>query len=272
MVRIKTLYLICLSFIFSLSIWGDAGNIHVYFLSRPGVKGTLHNLSPVPRFTYSAIAQVNLKEEEFKCEPFGEGCFHPQLGYIEEQGKVMKARERKLKDVEVKTINAEEVNLIDCDKEYYFDMYCGQANKKNAQKSVPSHFELWVDVSSSMRQVDFSSDQSYCERRRIVAKLKDSCKGKVDIYSFNTSRKSLGQLENACLNHGTNDGGRIVKWLKQTDAKNVVIITDVDEYIGEFREYLDLVGAKITGIGVEPFFAENLYSSIDKFSSFCPSK
>lgn len=265
-------YIILLGLMFSFPIFGDAENIQVYFLSRPSAKASLFNLEQAPHFSFSPLAQANLKEEDFKCEPFGEGCFHPQLGYIEDQEKVMKAKGRQLEDVELKTINAEEVNLIDCDQGYYFDMYCGQANKGSATKSKPSHFELWVDVSSSMRQVDFSTDQAYCERRRIIAKLKDSCKGKVDVYSFNTSRKSLGALENACLNHGTNDGGQIVKWLKQTDAKNVVIITDVDEYHGEFREYLDANGAKITGIGVEPFLAENLYSSLEKFTSLCSSK
>lgn len=264
-----------LCFLFSLlscSVWADAGQITVYFLSRPDVKGAILDLDidSKPRFTFSKLAQANLKEEDYKCEPFGDGCFHPQLGYIEDQEKVMKAIERKQAEVEVNTINADEVNLINCEKEYYFDMYCGQAQKEKGKKQAPSDFELWVDTSSSMRQVDFSEDQAYCERRRLVAKLKESCKGKVDVATFDTSKKSLGMLENTCINRGTNDGARLVKWLKQTDARKVVIITDVDEYQGEFREYLDLVGATIIGIGVEPFYATDLFSKLSKFEAFCP--
>ena len=265
------LLLVLLSIV-STTVLADAGQITVYFLSRPDAKGALLELVPGPQFSFSKLAQVNLKEEEFKCEPFGDGCFHPQYGYIEDQEKVMKAIERKQAEVELNTINADEVNLINCEKEYYFDMYCGQAKKEKAAREKPSEFELWIDTSSSMRQVDFSEDQSYCERRRIVAKLQDSCKGKVDVATFDTSKKSLSGLENACTNRGTNDGGRLVKWLKLTDAKSVVIVTDVDEYTGEFREYLDLVGATIIGIGVKPFYATDLYSSLSDFEKFCPGK
>lgn len=254
------------------SAWADAGQITVYFLSRPDVQGALLDLSPAPPFSFSKLAQVNLKEEDVKCEPFGEGCFHPQLGYIEDQEKIMKAQERKQKEIEVKTINAQEVNLINCEKEYYFDMYCGRAQKEKKNKLKPSDFELWVDTSSSMRQVDFSEEQSYCERRRLVAKLQDSCKGKIDVFTFDTSKKSIGSLEGSCVNRGTNDGARLVKWLKDTEAKSVVVVTDVDEYHGEFREYLDLVGATIIGIGVKPYFATNLYDDLSKFESFCPNK
>ena len=51
-----------------------------------------------------------------------------------------------------------------------------------------------------------------------------------------------------------------------------MIVTDVDEYTGEFREYLDLVGATIIGIGVKPFYATDLYSSLSDFEKFCPGK
>ncbi len=247
----------------------EARQVRVYFLSRPDLKKTsLYPMEGGPRFSFSLMAQTDTFKEA-ECEPFGEGCFHPQLGYIEDQKKVMEAIERKEKEVDVKTINAEEVNLITCDKDFYFDMYCGKAAKINKEQSRPSPFELWVDVSSSMRQVDFSQDQSYCERSRLVAKLKDSCADNVDIYTFNTSRKSLGMLENTCLNYGTNDGRRLAQWLKDTDAKQVVIITDVDEYQGEFREYLDLVNADIHGIGVQPIFAEDLFGYFDNLKKFC---
>lgn len=250
--------------------FAEARQIRVYFLSRPDIKkSSLYRFNNKPQFSFSELAQAE-NPEDVDCEPFGDGCFHPQLGYIEDQKKVMKAIEKKQAEIEVKTINAEEVNLINCDKDYYFDMYCGRAAKENKAESKPSAFELWVDVSSSLRQVDFSEDAAYCERRRLVAKLQDSCKGKLDVYTFNTSKKSLGSLESTCLNHGTNDGERIVQWLKDTDAKQVVIITDVDEYTGVFREYLDLTNAEVIGMGVKPIFAEDLFSYFDDLKGFCP--
>lgn len=267
MVRLVLIF----TFLLSTKCFAEARQIRVYFLSRPDIKKTsLYPLEKTPQFSYSSLAQTeNLKEREVECEPFGEGCFHPQLGYIEDQEKTMKAIKRKEYELKLKTINAEEVNLVTCDKDFYFDMYCGKAVKKGKTKPTPSNFELWVDVSSSLRQVDFSQDDSYCERRRLVAKLQDGCAGKLDVFTFNTSKKSLGTLENTCLNYGTNDGGRIVQWLKDTDAEQVVIITDVDEYTGEFREYLDLVNAEVIGMGVKPIFAENLYSYFDELKGFC---
>jgi hypothetical protein len=265
LVRLIFLFTLFLSF----DCFADARQIRVYFLSRPDLKKTsLYPIEKGPQFSFSQMAQAD-SFKDVECEPFGEGCFHPQLGYIEDQKKVMDAIERKQQEVDVNTINAEEVNLITCDKEFYFDMYCGKAGKITKDQAQPSPFELWVDVSSSMRQVDFSQDDAYCERRRLVAKLKDSCSENIDVYTFNTSRKSLGMLENTCLNYGTNDGRRLVQWLKDTEAKQVVIITDVDEYTGEFREYLDLSNADIHGIGVKPIFAEDLYGFFDNLKKFC---
>ena len=100
--------------------FAEAKNIHVIFLSRPGV-----SLKPFlePIVNLGLVAN-NYKE---KCVEMGEGCFHPQHGLVVDPEKLKKLGIQK--DVEVKTINAEEINLVDCDKGYYFDMYCGKAKK-----------------------------------------------------------------------------------------------------------------------------------------------
>ncbi len=245
-----------------LSAKAEVEKVDVYFLSRPT---TVLNL---PLFTplFKGLYTENLTDTE--CVPMGDGCFHPQYGYIEDKEKAKgKKIEAKPKEVQLKTINAEEVDLVDCDDEYYFDLYCGKAGRRKA--TVPADVELWVDTSASMKLVDYSSEDAYCDRRRLVANLRKNCKKGIEVSVFNTAKKRLSTLDNLCINHGTNDGDRVVQWLKQTDTKHVIIITDMEEYIGVFREYLDSIGANIHGIGVDPLLSTELTDLEKEFVGFC---
>jgi len=250
--------------IFSFNAQAVAERVDVYFLSRPLSAINL----PHNKVQWHGLYAQNDPRE--KCIPMGDGCFHPQLGYIENYEKEdSKKIEPLKKEVELKTINAEEVNLIDCDQGYYFDMYCGKANAQNAVNKAPSEFELWIDTSTSMRLVDYSSEDSYCDRRRFIASLKNNCKKELQVSVFNTAKKRLSTLDNLCINYGANNGEKVVSWLKSTQAKQVVIITDVEEYVGAFREYLDAIGATIHGIGVDPLLASELISLEKDFLKYC---
>lgn len=257
----------------SFSIKAEPKNIKVIFLTRADMAAYLEEA--IFRSLYPIFSKPFAQNEEsksFDCVPYGEGCFHPQLGYIEDEEKAKKMKKKVSKknlEPEIKTINAEEVNLIDCDKGYYFDMYCGKAKKESKKAVSTTQNQLWIDISSSMKGVDFSRDEGFCERRRIVAKLEENCGEKLDIFTFNTSRQRVGGLENTCLNYGTNNGDKLVHWLQETEATSVVIVTDVDEYYGAFREYLDKVGATIEGIGVKPLKATDLYGFYDDLKSVC---
>lgn len=256
----KLLPLLTLS-ILSFSLLAEVEKVDIYFLSRPTAALNLPLLNPKLKGLYVE----NLLDAD--CVPMGDGCFHPQYGLIEDKEK--KKVKEDPKGGELKTINAEEVNLVNCDDEFYFDLYCGKADKKQKKDTRPSDFELWVDTSASMRQVDFSTEDAYCDRRRLVALLKKDCKKDFDISVFNTTKKRLSTLDNLCINHGTNNGDRVVSWLKQTDTKHVVIITDMEEYVGAFREYLDSIGANIHGIGVDPLLSSELKDLEDEFLEFC---
>ncbi len=256
---ITFLLILCQSFAWS------ADNVKVIFLSRP--KSAFYQL-PLPfQWVSRSIAQAGVE-----CEPFGDGCFHPQLGFIEDPEKVQKANVKKNLDegsLELKTINSEEVNLVNCDKDYHFDLFCGKAKAKKAKENVGSPYQVWIDISSSMRVVDYSNDPSFCERRRFVGQIRKECGDKLDIYTFNTGRQTMGGLETLCINRGTNDGSRMVQWLKNTEAKSVLIITDVDEYVGEFQEYLETTGAEVVGIGVKPVYADELFTMTGELKKIC---
>lgn len=193
----------------------------------------------------------------------GDGCFHPQLGLIPREG----AKEEKPiapKEIELKTFNSHAVNMIDCKDDYYFDVFCGKA--KGVAKL--SDLEVWVDTSGSMKNVDYSSNPEFCERRRWVSTLESQCPGAFSYYLFDTSKKLMGTKENLCVSRGLNDGKRLVRWLKNSSAKEVWILTDVDEYNNEFREYIDTIGATIHGIGTSPLKAAQMSVS----HNICPKR
>lgn len=264
--------LVLLFFFFLSSARGEPRNIKVIFLSR--ADATSYIFEQIEKTLYpfwgNSLAQVDSKEEDYECIPYGEGCFHPQKGYIEDDSEVKKKSTKPIEgQPETKTFNDEATQLVDCDKDYYFDMFCGKAKNKEKNKVSTEEYQLWIDISSSMKQVDFSKDEEFCERRRIAARLEDSCGSKVDIFTFNTSRQRANGLESTCLNYGTNNSEKLADWLKKSEVKSVVIITDVDEYTGPFREYLDQVGAEIEGIGVKPIYATDLGNFFDPLKSLC---
>lgn len=98
--------------------------------------------------------------------PMGEGCFHPQLGYLEKKKStssvpaIMKEEELKLK----KIFNATEINMINCDKNY-FDIYCGQERNKVTSAEI----EIWFDIFSKgsrlqARMIAFAIDGVLCPK------------------------------------------------------------------------------------------------------------
>ena len=271
MVIRKRLSFILISFLcgYSASLVAAPKSIKVIFLARPDsqvfIKSYINSLF-TPLFS-EEYAQMDISNRA-ECIPYGEGCFHPQYGYIESEEKAYK-RPITDKDVELRTINATNTNLIECDENHYFDMFCGKEQKKEKKKASSSKAQLWIDISSSMKTVDYSKDEGFCERRRLVSKLESHCKDKLDIFTFNTTRQRVGSLENSCLYFGTNNGDKLAKWLEQSEATEVVIVTDVDEYKGPFREYLDGAGAEIVGIGVQPFYAVNLNEYFEKLKIVC---
>ena len=248
----------------SMPLNAEVERVDVYFLSRPTSVFNIPKDQPLLKGLYTE----NSFDEN--CVPMGDGCFHPQYGYVEKEGTTKEDnKDKDAKEIKLKTINSEEVDLVNCDDEFYFDLYCGKEKKIKENKKEVNDFEIWIDTSSSMRLVDYSSDDAYCDRRRLVASLKSHCKKNIEMSVFNTAKKRLSTLDNLCINHGTNDGDRMVSWLKQTQTKHVVIITDMEEYIGAFREYLDSIGANIHGIGIDPLLASELINKEKDFLQYC---
>ncbi len=236
-------------FLFPSILFAAPEKIEVWFLSFESTSH--HNI----QISNKLLAQND-------CIPMGEGCFNPQTGYVGKKDFVDNSQDL---PKELKTFNAQETELVNCDKDYFFDIYCGKAK---AQKK-PSSFEIWVDTSSSMKNVDYSRDPNYCYRRTFIEKLTRQCSKRPLVSLFNTSKKIMGTTKDLCMNYGNNNLQKLKQWVKASSAKNLVIITDIDEMNLDFKNFMDQVGASAYGEGQKPFYASELMKKISSVLSYC---
>lgn len=202
-----------------------------------------------------------LAANEVKCQPMGDFCFHPQLGIVEDTKK-KKAKEYKS---DYRYLNSHDKDLLKCDKGNHFDLYCGKAEAVKKNPGV----ELWIDTSSSMNRVDPSPKGEFCERRYLASFMRDKCQDKLGISTFDTGLKLVYDSRTLCISSGTNDGKRLVSWIENSTAKTLVIVTDADEYHGDFREYLDRFSATIYGMGVKHFTNADFKKNYSKIENYC---
>jgi len=207
------------------------------------------------------------------CIPMGDGCFNPQQGYTDEVPASVKINESAKKEkrkepspFELKTFSNEDIELVECQEGRYFDIFCGKESKR---KKVTANLEVWIDTSSSLRNIDYSKEDNYCERRFFASKLKKDCRDAVDFSIFDTARRSLGSYDTLCDYMGSNDGRRTVSWIEANSAEHLVLITDIDEYHGVFREYLERTNAIIHGVGTKQITAKDLINFIPNFVKSC---
>lgn len=254
-------------FFVTLNAHATPKKIEMIFLSPQKVAQllkTIHNQDGSKIF--SLLAQA----DEDNCVPMGDGCFHPQYGYMEKKpisGDTKKFAPAIIKEEEIKlkTFNAIETNMINCDKANYFDIFCGQAkNKVNA-----AEVEIWFDVSSSLKNVDYNKDENFCNRRSFMSKVMDGCKDKVRVSVYNTSLKEVGDYSSVCMSYGTNDEKKLVQWMKDSQAKVLLIVTDIDEMSRAMRDFLEENGAKFIGDGAKPFNATDLVNYANDFVKQC---
>ncbi len=204
------------------------------------------------------------------CVPMGDGCFHPQYGYMEKTPTTPPtaleiANRNEEKAIELKSFNALETSLISCDKNNYFDMFCG----KERANVAPAEIEIWFDISSSLKMVDYNKDPDFCARRSFLEKVQKTCKSKVNVSVYNTSLKQIGENSSVCMSYGTNDQARLLRWMKDSKAKHLLIVTDIDEMSVEMRSFLDINGAKMVGDGVKAFTANDLIDYEKEFTKMC---
>jgi len=233
------------------------GEIHFFFVS-PARTSLYKNFN-----LYPILSDESIATNDATCVPMGDGCFHPQLGFVKGDSGAGK-KETILKPL--KTINSREVDLIKCKKGNYFDIFCGKASGAAKRSGI----EFWIDTSSSMRNIDYNKDPQFCERRVIVRKIRDACGEKINLQVFDTSKKELGVSSSVCQNYGLNNQKKLIKWIKDSNAKSVYIVTDIDEFSIQLRDFLVSSGAHIYGGDSGTYSMKDLHNYVDgAVSKYC---
>ena len=246
----------------SAPAWAAPDNLQVWFMKEASLRNLrtfIDTIQPPFMLTRKTV------ENSFECVPMGDGCFHPQLGFMEKKetsdaGETPKEIEgdEKYKEVDTKTFNSDKVQLVECDENNFFDLYCGKAKKRSGSWSAET--EIWIDISSSLNLIDPADTKGSCYRKVFVESLVKECGGrdKINIRSYNTNMKEVGMFDSLCLSYGTNNEERLMDWIEKSKAKNLIILTDSSELTMEFSEYLNSVRAITKGADTADLFAADL--------------
>lgn len=215
--------------------------LEVWFLSPPSTSRWEHLLAP-------KLPMRNLLAQA--CEPVGDYCFDSRLGLYPKTRVPEKEFAPPPIDEglpQLPTATSLDRKLVNCDAQYAFDIFCGRA-KREGPVSDGGSFEIWIDVSSSMRAMDPESKDGGCFRSQLVTKMRSSCKaGTLTVKGFDTSLRDLGSAEGACVNQGMNNAKRLMEWVEESKAEKILLITDVYEYQAELAQFLEEKVAKIRG-------------------------
>lgn len=207
---------------------------------------------------------------ELQCQAMGDYCFDPQYGLYKKDDGFNEGAPTPIKEPEGPQIPAGksvERELISCDPSNYFDVFCGKAKKESA---IVHKLDLWIDTSSSMREFDFSDKEGGCFRKSLVKALDQTCgfNQKVNVMMFDTSIKQAGSMDQLCDNRGLNDYKRLIDWIERSEAKKLVIITDIYEFHKEFADYVEKKQGTFRG-DKDPLTAKQILELSDQLAKTC---
>lgn len=244
-------------------------SFEVWFLSEMSATVWLDSLTP--KYKQPLIAQRALQ-----CQPMGDHCFDPQVGLYKPGSEPDDYEQVDISEVEnsqkyefMEVHSGTERNMINCDETQMFDIFCGEAQKKIKQGKA--QLEVWIDVSSTMKQVDFFGFDQECKRERFLKDLNATCplNQKMKVYYFEEFRKEAGAFDRVCLSGGLNNMNRIMQDLANSKAQKVIIITDIFEAKDDFISAIEATGVgTMRGLN-KPLFAKDLKSELKRIRKFC---
>ena len=251
-----------MGFSFTSDAFAYPKSLEVWFLSTP--QGISFN-----SIKYSS----QLAQSPYKCLKMGDYCFDPQIGLFHPDDiNAVEAPPGDGLDMhelpQIPTATSIDRTMIHCDRDQYFDVFCGKSKKKEKKNS--SKLQVWIDVSSSFRAIDSRDSQYSCHRKSFVDFLKQSCKKEPQISIFDTSIRRMGGVSSVCTHRGLNDTKRIVRWIKTSMANKLIIITDINEYNTELESFVRESKGKLMGHKVgAPIYATDLVNKVAGLSPFC---
>lgn len=255
----------------SLSTWAMPKKFEIWFLSPDTARSAIDSLPGEKGFLHSSLyAQSSLQ-----CQPMGDYCFDPQVGMYRPGEEPLEsattdyraADEMENHGYERKATGEERKDAV-CDKDNLFDLFCA---KSKSEKKSEAKFELWIDISSSMKQVDFPGFDQMCQRESFLRLLARDCSfnEKMQVYGFNEAKKQLGTMDSVCLNHGLNNRDRIIRDIKASDAKHLIVITDIFEADETLLNFVETSGGgSVKGVE-KPMYAGDLKAQASGLRKKC---
>lgn len=199
----------------------------------------------------------------------GDDCFDPKFGVFPDPKLHNPPKKNEYKpsdEVPVKFISNMDNDSIDCDKGNHFDTFCGKVVNEKA-KSAP--YEIWVDISRSMKDVDFPDKNGDCFRKSFVTRVKSKCNN-LAVNLFETGLKSLGDMKALCGIEGFNDEKRLLSWIKSSTAKKLVIITDRTSLTKAIGDFIYVNAGKMKGeVPKEELTGKGLLEQVDSYVRSC---
>lgn len=266
--------------IFPLGVWAMPGSFEIWFISPDR---TANIKLPQEIKFYQSIAQNNLN---LTCQKYGEYCFDPQVGLYKEDEKlgyieVGDEAQNIEKEVDKKNLKAEtdknrtksyiDSSVVDCRKGSYFDIFCGKERKNRRVKDVS--LEVWIDTSSSLKNIDPTDKTGGCRRRSLAVSLKTMCGNEVDLYAYHTQKSYQSNVDNFCNSYGLNDENRLMRWITESNAKHLVVITDIGEYTSKISDFVRANSGYIRGTEVEDIVSpEKMKELVGSVAKFCKKK
>ena len=257
------------SLLVSLGSWAMPETFEVWFLQTPPTEVTLIHTH------YKSVAQSKLQ-----CQKMGDYCFDPQVGLYKlgEEKQIQIQNDYQKMDLKEKYdqlpfASSLDRKMVDCTRKDLFDIYCGHAEgeEETLGGAKVGMMEIWVDTSSTMRQVDFSLTRPTCERERFLESVLQSCKRdkRVKLYSFDTYKREMDVVARVCHNEGLNDMKRIMKDIKASRSKKILIITDIFEAEADFINFIESTpGGSHRGLD-QPLYARDIHKHIERLVKEC---
>lgn len=251
-----------LALLISLTALAAPKELEVWFLSASKKAEVQRLLRDRPFVLRSLTA-------ELQCQEMGDYCFDPQYGlYKKDDQSDVSAEKIQTNGPVIPSAKSVDREVVDCEKGNMWDMFCGKARKEASSGSVK--LDLWIDTSSSMREMDFTDKEGDCFRKMLVTKLDRSCpfNQKMNVMMFDTVIKQAGTMDSLCTNQGLNDQKKLMDWIERSEAKKLVIVTDIYEFHKDFADYVESKQGKFRG-DKEPLNAGQLLDLVDDLARSC---
>ncbi len=217
-----------------------------------------------------------LVAQNYQCQPMGEFCFDPQIGlYKKGEAQALDAQiensqfENSQSYDFLEPAKSVEREMIDCEESTFFDVFCGKAQKQLKQGLTP--LEVWIDTSSTMKQVDFKGYDQKCSREIFLDHLSQTCplNKKMKVYYFTEFKKEAGSFDRVCMSSGLNNLKRLKEDIEKSKANNLIIITDIFEAQEEFITWIEATGSgKVKGIE-KPLYASSIHKELKRIRKMC---